>query len=260
METVGRIVRLAGALADECRKEGFRINPKYIPIRVDDTGLGGGVTDRLDELGYSVEGLDFGGKATEPEEFFNRGSEMWFSAAYRARDMRLDLSRLPEDVYRCLSAELRARRYKIQSDKTLRAESKDDVKKRLGRSPDDADALVLAFAGGAGWRMVSMRDDLEKSDRGAPEAIEVSRASWKTNPYLRQVQDHAPPLLFPERSDLETCGNCVEFKLDAGRGRCMLRYLQVDPPDPACKFSTIRELGDFPDDEGAEDEEDEDPE
>jgi len=163
-------------------------------------------------------------------------------------------------VYRCLSAELRARRYKIQSDKTLRAESKDDVKKRLGRSPDDADALVLAFAGGAGWRMVSMRDDLEKSDRGAPEAIEVSRASWKTNPYLRQVQDHAPPLLFPERSDLETCGNCVEFKLDAGRGRCMLRYLQVDPPDPACKFSTIRELGDFPDDEGAEDEEDEDPE
>jgi phage terminase large subunit len=46
------------------------------------------------------------------------------------------------------------RRYKIQSDKTLRAESKDDLKKRIGRSPDDADAPVLAFAGSGSWEVL----------------------------------------------------------------------------------------------------------
>jgi hypothetical protein len=141
MATAGCTIRLASQLASEAQ-----IEVRHIPIKVDDTGLGGGVTDRLKELGYNVAGINFGDSAIDREEFFNRGGEMWFTVAYRARDKRLDLSRLEEADYRTLSAELRARRYKIQSDKTLRVESKDEIKKRIGRSPDDADALVLAFA------------------------------------------------------------------------------------------------------------------
>jgi phage terminase large subunit len=142
METVGRIVQALQDIAQE-----FQADARLIGLSIDDSGLGGGVTDRLRELGYTVNAVNNGERAVRPEDYFNRGSELWFALAGRAQKLRLNLSRLPDDVYRKISAELRARRYKMQSDKTLRVESKDDLKKRLGRSPDDADALTLAFAG-----------------------------------------------------------------------------------------------------------------
>jgi hypothetical protein len=253
METTGCVVRLADKVAADCAREGYRIDPTRIEIKVDDTGVGGGVTDRLNELGYSVTGIDFGERAVDPENFFNRGSEMWFSASYRARDMRPDLSRLPEDVYRRLSAELRACRYKIQSDKTLRAESEDDIKKRIGRSPDDADALVLAFAGSGTWESI----DVNKPDK--VEVAEVAKAeSTKTkNPYLQQVQKQAPTLS-PERDDAEVCGNCLEFEMSGGKGRCGMRYLQVDAPDRACPLFVQREMGDDDDEDGEDGDEEDD--
>jgi hypothetical protein len=69
METAGCIIRMAEAMAVDCLKDGYRIDPKAIEIKVDDTGVGGGVTDRLDELGYSVQGIDFGERAVDRENF-----------------------------------------------------------------------------------------------------------------------------------------------------------------------------------------------
>jgi phage terminase large subunit len=142
METTGRVVRLADRVADE-----HKVEAKKIDLKIDDTGLGGGVTDRLKELKYKAVPITAGDAAIDQEEYFNRRSELWFTTAGRARERRLDLSRLPEARYKTLAAELRAVRYKIQSDKSLRVESKDEYKKRLKRSPDDADGLNLAFAG-----------------------------------------------------------------------------------------------------------------
>lgn len=138
METVGRICVLADALALEHGCE-----PKAIPIKVDDTGLGGGCTDRLQELGYTVVPVNAGEKAHDEDQYFNRRSELWFVAKELGEKRKLDLSGLLPEVYRVLAAQLRAARYKIQSDKTLRVESKVDMKKRLGYSPDDADAFNL---------------------------------------------------------------------------------------------------------------------
>lgn len=161
METVGRVARLAARLGER-----YRVDARKILIVVDDTGVGGGVTDRLRELRYNVKGLNFGEKAIRPDEYYNRGSEIWFTLADRARTGRLDLSGLPGDAYRTLSADLRSRRYRIQSDKTLRVESKEEVRKRLGRSPDDADGCVLAFAG---VRQVSVV---------APRGVGLRRSPW----------------------------------------------------------------------------------
>lgn len=142
MATTGRIVQALTDIAGE-----YQVEAKMVGLSIDDSGLGGGVTDRLRELGYTVNAINNGERALRPEDYFNRGSELWFALANRAQKLRLNLSRLPDDVYRKVSAELRARRYKMQSDKTLRVESKEELRKRLGRSPDDADALVLSFAG-----------------------------------------------------------------------------------------------------------------
>lgn len=141
METAGRVIRLADTVA-----EAHKVDVKKIALKVDDTGMGGGVTDRLNEQGYRVVPINAGSKAVEPEQYHNRRSELWFTTAYRARDRRLDLSRLPEAIFRKLSAELRAVRYKMQSDKRLRVEGKDEYKKRVGHSPDHADGFNLAYA------------------------------------------------------------------------------------------------------------------
>lgn len=138
METAGRIGELAHELAQTHGVEWQRI-----PIKIDDTGLGGGVTDRLVELGYNITPVVAGGTAREPDNYYDTRSELWFVAAKMGKKMQIDLSRLPQDVQRKLSAELRGVRYKIQSDKTLRVESKADTKKRVGHSPDDADGFNL---------------------------------------------------------------------------------------------------------------------
>lgn len=44
--------------------------------------------------------------------------------------------------------ELAAVKYKINSRGQIQIEAKEEMKKRLGRSPDRADAVVLAFAPG----------------------------------------------------------------------------------------------------------------
>ena len=52
-----------------------------------------------------------------------------------------------------LLSELASVRYKITGRGQVRVEPKDEMRKRLGRSPDLADAVVLAFAprGGGGF-------------------------------------------------------------------------------------------------------------
>ena len=50
------------------------------------------------------------------------------------------------DVNRRLSEDLCAPRYKITSDRILKVEAKDDIRRRLGRSTDYGDALVYAVA------------------------------------------------------------------------------------------------------------------
>lgn len=143
MATAGRVIKAAERLAGE---QGIGVHD--IGLNVDDTGLGGGVTDRLREEGYRVNAAIFGARARDPEEYTDRGSELWLEAAELGSDRKLNLSALPDDVYRVLAAELRARQYKIHGNARRKVESKDDLKKRIRRSPDDADAFCLAFAGG----------------------------------------------------------------------------------------------------------------
>ncbi|MBR1486719.1 MAG: hypothetical protein IJ597_05645, partial [Synergistaceae bacterium] len=45
-----------------------------------------------------------------------------------------------------LLSELAAVKYKIDARGAIQIESKEEMKKRLGHSPDRADAVVLAFA------------------------------------------------------------------------------------------------------------------
>lgn len=108
-------------------------------IVIDDTGVGGGVTDKLRELKQNVVPINFGRKAHERKKYPDIISEMWFNLAGL-----MDNIGLPED--REIVNELSSRHFKYTTDERRKVESKDEYKKRTGRrSPDLADALILCF-------------------------------------------------------------------------------------------------------------------
>src|SRR5690242_13760091 len=55
-------------------------------IYVDAGGVGGGVVDRLKQLRYDVEGIQFGGRANDSSRFANRRAEMYWTLRERLED------------------------------------------------------------------------------------------------------------------------------------------------------------------------------
>jgi len=106
-----------------------------------DSGAGAGVIDRLRQLGYSPIEVPFGGRATKPDQYINRRSEMWFEM----RDW-IKAGQIPNEA--SLKQELATPIYWYDVSGRKVLESKDEIKKRLygGNSPDLADALALTFA------------------------------------------------------------------------------------------------------------------
>ncbi len=117
---------------------------EFQPARLflDDGGVGGGVYDILKDRGFGevVRGVNFGGNAIDDERYTNRRAEMWDCV----REWLTQTVQLPNDDR--LLDDLCAVNKKYDRRGRLQLESKEEVKKRLGRSPDKADALALTFA------------------------------------------------------------------------------------------------------------------
>jgi phage terminase large subunit len=117
----------------------FAGDDKRMRIKVDDTGLGGGVTDILEDRGYNVVGVNFAQNAADRDHYANVVAEMWFGFA-----SIIDTVQIPDDIE--LIEELTERREGRRDSKGRRTvEKKDEFIGRVGRSPDKADALLLCF-------------------------------------------------------------------------------------------------------------------
>lgn len=109
-------------------------------ILVDGTGgYGAGVIDMLRKSNYVTIDVQFGGRADNPEKFINRRAEM----AWRCREWIDEGGALAAD--NDLVRELCAPTYWFDKAGRLQIESKEDLKKRIGCSPDRADALWITF-------------------------------------------------------------------------------------------------------------------
>jgi len=113
---------------------------KELRIKVDDTGVGGGVTDILQAKRFYVLPVNFGSEAKDPDRYPNVISEMWYEAGRIVHEISC-----PESER--LRTELVNRKGKLDKKGRRQVESKDDYKARAsgGRSPDEADAFLLAF-------------------------------------------------------------------------------------------------------------------
>lgn len=111
---------------------------KEILIKIDDTGVGGGVTDEMIRRGYNVMPINFGQKPNDPDKYPNLISEAWF---YMATIMdEIDIS-MDND----LLMELSNRQWVMDNKGRRGVEGKDSYKKRGFRSPDKADGTILCF-------------------------------------------------------------------------------------------------------------------
>jgi phage terminase large subunit len=132
------------------------LNISYIQIRVDDDGLGGGVTDRLKEineeqgLGYEIIPVHKG-SSSDDEYYGNKGSELWGHIKEQLEENMSNFMlglpgqlQLPDDEK--LIAQLTTRKWRMGSNGKIYLEKKSDMKKRGLSSPDRADAFDLSFA------------------------------------------------------------------------------------------------------------------
>lgn len=144
MRTVGDIVKTYKDLMEE-----YPAYDDYVYVKIDDTGVGGGVSDRLKEV-KQEEGLEkmlivpvnFAKKApkTKTARYYDDiVTWMWSNV----RDLlEVGEIKLPDDSI--LIGEFSTRKYFFQSNGKQRLENKDDLKKRGLTSPDRADAVALA--------------------------------------------------------------------------------------------------------------------
>lgn len=179
-------MEVTGHVVDCVRETGAR------RVKVDDIGLGGGVTDRLRELlregklppGTEIVAVNVAeAPATDlmDERFKNLRAELNWNMRVRFIDGKIALLGNNDD----LCAQAGQIKYKFTSSGEIIIEKKEDMKKRTGGvSPDDWDALVLAFAepqfAGAGILEFYRRQAEDKTRREtlatAPKVVTVTEA------------------------------------------------------------------------------------
>ena len=120
----------------------------YATINVDVIGVGAGVVDRGQERGLPVVAWDVRQSPDNPKLYFNKRTEAWFHFAEW-----LKYGKIPYDLE--LFADLTAPQYTYTSDGKYRVESKEETKRRLGRSPDYADSAIASIqsaqSGAGAW-------------------------------------------------------------------------------------------------------------
>lgn len=109
-------------------------------IVIDGVGIGAGVYDNLYHRGFQV--FEYKGSASphHSEDVINERAEFyWYLREIFQRE------EIGGNIDEETKQELAATNYKYRSGK-IQIQEKEEIKKELGRSPDKADALMLAFA------------------------------------------------------------------------------------------------------------------
>ena len=142
------LVRKGQATTDTTRQV-IMLADEYHPqlIRVDTIGVGRGVYDQLFEQGHPVEEF-IGGATPFDKRFRNRRAEAYWGLRNLIMAGKVSLPTSAESEYaNMMMNEMGTIKYlQTESDRVIQIESKKAIKKRTGRSPNFADAMVYAFA------------------------------------------------------------------------------------------------------------------
>lgn len=133
---------------------------------IDAGNMGAGAIDRLRQMGYTaLREIPFQAKALDHERYENIRAEMYF----KLKEWIAAGGALPNEEG--LREELAIVQYKFSKTGRLMLTPKDEIKEKLGRSPDLADGLVLTFA-----RKVPLRQRI--SDDGLKPKIPMCNTEY----------------------------------------------------------------------------------
>ena len=110
-------------------------------VNIDSAGIGYYMAQHLKDHGLPVNEINVGEKAKDSEKFSNRKAEVYW--AFRMRAEAGDVAGLTDER---TIAQLVGVRYSHNSRGQVVIESKEDARKRGVKSPDRAEAVILAFA------------------------------------------------------------------------------------------------------------------
>ena len=141
MQTIGHCIIAAQYLESICK-----IPAKQIPILPDSTGIGSAVAPGLKEKGYISYRIMVGAKSSNPK-YINLRTEYAFNVLNILKRQEMCLAQdIPANLKEDLQKEMIEPGFSVDSNGVYHLEKKDNIKKRLHRSPNHFDALCLAFA------------------------------------------------------------------------------------------------------------------
>lgn len=146
-QTLGRLKQLCREWSDWANRERGRTRPRVRPedvlVKLDGDPLGAGIYDHAG--GYAFALINAGGTARHPGHYPNMRSELWFNTVEQAGLGLVSLARLDLKTRRLLRRQAMTPVWKVHAAGGRVVERKEETKKRLGCSPDDLDALNLAY-------------------------------------------------------------------------------------------------------------------
>lgn len=154
-----------------------------VKVVIDEGGVGGGVVDdlRLETTeGIAYTGVMFSGSANDTKFALNRRAEMYWEVRKAFEEGEGDFDIIiacDSDEVDRLCAQITDIHYEFNSLGKLKIESKDDIRARSGHSPDEADAVVMAYAPGAEGVLTGFSPDPRYSGDDEPAADAITGLS-----------------------------------------------------------------------------------
>lgn len=153
----------ASRIINVAKAEGIKQGESRKRIHVEKTGVGASTCDHMRRMGWPVDEVDPGNKRTGKEwnkvgdqnlvprdiDLANRKAYLWWAARELFQRRYMDVPEKFGQVWQDLTAP------KIKYDQrgNTKVESKAEVKKRLGRSPDHGEAVITALSRGGGAKV-----------------------------------------------------------------------------------------------------------
>jgi phage terminase large subunit len=191
-------------------------------VNVDAAGIGYYLAKHLQDLGFPVRAVNVGERATDRERYANLKAELYWGL--RRRFQAQEVGGLTDER---TIGQLAGIRYRHTARGQVEIERKEDARKRGVKSPDRAEAVMLALARVTSAQMlwdheVDAEGLVPERDGYAAQIGEaIQNMGWST----------------PRTEDSPTCATCCHFR--AKLRRCALRDFDVAPSLPGCDFYDV---------------------
>jgi phage terminase large subunit len=188
-------------------------------VNVDAAGIGYYLAKHLQDLGYPVRPVNVGERASDRERYANLKAEFYWGL--RQRFQAGDVAGLTDER---TIGQLAGIRYRHTARGQVEIERKEDARKRGVKSPDRAEAVMLAFARPAVTQLFLDDRPIESS---APTI----------HGYDEQLRAALPWALGLPASTM-TCDGCAFY--DRARGWCKARDFGTQARMPSCEYFEAR--------------------